>query len=115
MWSRAAGGALSAHIIAPGLSGTRAGRRRAKTEERAARSGRDAKTVMSASLDNLAIGVKSDLLREGELVAGKYIVRARIGSGSASEVFRVHHTALGRDFALKLLRPDHPSFRALAL
>ncbi len=46
----------------------------------------------------------SHYLSTGEVVDGAYTVVAFIGSGAFGEVYRVHHTTLQRDFALKMLK-----------
>lgn len=42
----------------------------------------------------------------GRTIAGKYVLRERIGTGSMGSVYRARHTALGRDVALKLMAPE---------
>ena len=38
--------------------------------------------------------------------ASRYAFLARIGAGGMGEVWRVHDRALGRDLAMKILRPE---------
>lgn len=42
----------------------------------------------------------------GTTVAGQYRILGRLGSGGMADVYEVEHVALGRHFALKLLRSD---------
>jgi eukaryotic-like serine/threonine-protein kinase len=42
----------------------------------------------------------------GTTIAGQYRVLGRLGSGGMADVYEVEHVALGRHFALKLLRSD---------
>ena len=43
----------------------------------------------------------------GTTIAGRYLVHQLIGSGAFGDVFRVEHTDLGREFALKVLKVQH--------
>jgi len=43
--------------------------------------------------------------REGEVIAGKYEVKSKLGKGGMGSVFRVRHLTLEEDFALKVLNP----------
>ena len=44
---------------------------------------------------------------EGTLLAGKYLLEKRLGSGGMGEVYRAQNTLIGRDVAIKILRPEH--------
>jgi serine/threonine-protein kinase len=41
----------------------------------------------------------------GEVIASRYRIEARIGTGAMGTVYRARHVKLGRPFAIKLLRP----------
>ncbi len=45
-------------------------------------------------------------LQTGNLFAEKYILISRIGEGGYGQVWRAHHKAMGRDVAIKTLRPE---------
>lgn len=50
----------------------------------------------------------------GELLGGRYRVESVIGYGALATVLRARHVTMGREVALKLLRPDlsgHPAIR----
>ena len=47
---------------------------------------------------------------EGRIVAGRYELVARLGGGGMGEVFLARQDGLGRDVALKLVRPDQLPF-----
>ncbi|AWV90859.1 serine/threonine-protein kinase [Bradymonas sediminis] len=52
--------------------------------------------------------------RVGELLGGRYRVESVIGYGALGMVLRARHITMGREVALKLLRPDisgHPAIR----
>jgi serine/threonine-protein kinase len=42
----------------------------------------------------------------GEVIASRYCIEARVGSGAMGTVYRARHVKLGRPFAVKLLRPS---------
>ncbi|HEX3760388.1 MAG TPA: protein kinase [Kofleriaceae bacterium] len=42
----------------------------------------------------------------GEVLASRYCIEARVGSGAMGTVYRARHVKLGRPFAVKLLRPS---------
>jgi serine/threonine-protein kinase len=42
----------------------------------------------------------------GHTVAGRFVVLARLGTGSMGSVYRARQEAVGRDVALKIVRPD---------
>jgi len=46
-------------------------------------------------------------LEPGTLIAGKYLVRERLGGGGMGEVYRAEHVLAGRVVALKLLKRDY--------
>jgi eukaryotic-like serine/threonine-protein kinase len=46
------------------------------------------------------------VVRRGDVVAGRYEIRDRLGRGGMGAVYRAHDVVLGEDIALKLLRPD---------
>ena len=46
------------------------------------------------------------LSREGELLAGKYRLQSRLGVGGMGEVYRARNEFVGRDVAIKVLRPE---------
>ena len=46
------------------------------------------------------------VVRRGDVVAGRYEIRDRLGRGGMGVVYRAHDVVLGEDIALKLLRPD---------
>lgn len=45
----------------------------------------------------------TQLLSEGTLVGGRYVVGAQIGDGGMGAVYRAHHAKVGRQFAIKVL------------
>jgi eukaryotic-like serine/threonine-protein kinase len=45
--------------------------------------------------------------RQGELLGGKYLLEKRLGSGGMGDVWKARNVAVGRDVAIKLLRPEH--------
>ncbi|MDC0744067.1 protein kinase domain-containing protein [Polyangium mundeleinium] len=47
-----------------------------------------------------------EVLRVGQVVAGRYEVLARLGAGGMGAVWRVHDRALDEDVALKVILPD---------
>jgi tRNA A-37 threonylcarbamoyl transferase component Bud32 len=51
------------------------------------------------------------LLSAGDVVAERYRVEARIGEGGMGVVYRVEHTHLRKQYALKVLRPEWSSSR----
>jgi len=46
--------------------------------------------------------VSQDLL-EGTVLAGRYVIDARLGDGAMGVVYRAHHVKVGRAFAIKIL------------
>src|SRR5258706_5168721 len=46
-------------------------------------------------------------VREGTVLVAKYVLQARLGAGAMGEVWRASNMALGRDVAIKVLRPEH--------
>jgi serine/threonine protein kinase/tetratricopeptide (TPR) repeat protein len=50
--------------------------------------------------------METGLPRIGELVAGKYRITARLGEGGYGVVFRAFQETMGRDVAIKMLRPE---------
>jgi serine/threonine-protein kinase len=44
-------------------------------------------------------------MKPGEIVAGKYRLKHRLGIGGMGEVWATQHTATGRDFAIKFMHP----------
>jgi serine/threonine-protein kinase len=53
---------------------------------------------------DLAASADDPLL--GHTVAGRFVVLARLGTGSMGSVYRARQEAVGRDVALKIVRPD---------
>src|SRR5262245_38003394 len=55
--------------------------------------------------------MKTIAMTPGEMVAGAYRLKHRIGIGigSPSEVWATQHTSTGREFAIKLVRPHAPT------
>jgi serine/threonine protein kinase len=47
----------------------------------------------------------SAVLRQGQVVAGKYRIERLLGRGGMGEVYEARHTVVGRRFAIKFLRP----------
>ena len=47
-----------------------------------------------------------ELLRPGQIIAGRYQVRERLGRGGMGAVWRVHDQTLDEDVALKVILPD---------
>lgn len=47
-----------------------------------------------------------ELLRPGQIIAGRYEVRERLGRGGMGAVWRVHDRSLDEDVALKVILPD---------
>ncbi len=45
--------------------------------------------------------------REGEVLAGKYVLEGRLGAGGMGEVYRAQNRLIGRTVAIKLLLPEH--------
>jgi eukaryotic-like serine/threonine-protein kinase len=43
-------------------------------------------------------------VRDGDTIGGKYVVEGQLGTGGMGRVLRVRHTALGKAFALKVIR-----------
>src|SRR5579859_3708177 len=52
--------------------------------------------------------------REGELLAGKYKLERRLGSGGMGEVYQATNTLIGRAVAIKLLRAEHAKNEEIA-
>ena len=42
--------------------------------------------------------------RSGDVIGGRYVVEGQLGRGGMGRVLRVHHQALGKAFALKLIK-----------
>jgi eukaryotic-like serine/threonine-protein kinase len=54
--------------------------------------------------------------RTGDLIGGRYVVEGQLGRGGMGRVLRVRHSALGKVFALKLIKTTiatHPRVREL--
>src|SRR5262245_65833522 len=52
--------------------------------------------------------------RTGDLIGGRYVVEGQLGRGGMGRVLRVRHSALGKVFALKLIKTTiatHPRVR----
>ncbi len=47
----------------------------------------------------------TDSMQSGALVDGRYRVLDQLGSGGMARILKVRHVELGRDFALKIIRP----------
>ncbi len=47
-----------------------------------------------------------DPFAPGEVVAGRYEIKAKLGKGGFGTVFRARHEDLGTDVALKVLNPE---------
>ncbi|MHC5038875.1 MAG: protein kinase domain-containing protein [Planctomycetota bacterium] len=62
-------------------------------------------TVTERLEDDELPGSTSDPL-VGKMIAGKYLVRSRLGEGGMGSVYLVRHKDLDQDFALKVLRPE---------
>jgi serine/threonine-protein kinase len=49
-------------------------------------------------------GSDRSITRPGEVIAGRYVVEGQLGRGGMGRVLRVRHQALGKVFALKIIR-----------
>ncbi|HSD87682.1 MAG TPA: protein kinase [Kofleriaceae bacterium] len=59
---------------------------------------------------------KSRGARSGDLIGGRYVVEGQLGRGGMGRVLRVRHSALGKPFALKLIKSaiaTNPKIREL--
>jgi len=45
------------------------------------------------------------MVKEGDIIAGKYLIKKHIGSGGMGKVYLVRHTLLKIDYAIKFLNP----------
>jgi serine/threonine protein kinase len=45
-------------------------------------------------------------VKQGDTIAGRYVVKARLGRGGMGTVYRAHDTALEEDVALKVMAPE---------
>ncbi len=50
---------------------------------------------------------EGQLLREGQMLIGKYALEKRLGVGSMGEVYRARNAAIDRVVAIKILRKEH--------
>lgn len=78
--------------------------------EGAVRQGGDALAPTDATADTPPApevargGSDRRITRPGEVVAGRYVVEGQLGRGGMGRVLRVRHQALGKSFALKIIR-----------
>src|SRR5438128_1504565 len=56
-------------------------------------------TVRTEKVDDRPRGAKA-----GDIIGGRYIVEGQLGRGGMGRVMRVRHQALGKAFALKLIK-----------
>jgi serine/threonine-protein kinase len=54
--------------------------------------------------DRVRGGSDRSITRPGEVIAGRYAVEGQLGRGGMGRVLRVRHQALGKSFALKIIR-----------
>ncbi len=54
--------------------------------------------------DRIRSGSDRSITRPGEVIAGRYVVEGQLGRGGMGRVLRVRHQALGKSFALKIIR-----------
>src|SRR5262245_22233124 len=52
----------------------------------------------------MIIDVRQRAARTGDVIGGRYIVEGQLGRGGMGRVLRVRHQALGKQFALKLIK-----------
>ena len=50
----------------------------------------------------------------GETIADKYLIEAHLGSGGMCDVYRARHHIMGKQFALKILKPELAADRRIA-
>jgi len=63
------------------------------------------KLVPVDDLDSGADAAQSDMMI-GRVIAGRYTIQARIGSGGMADIYRAADAELGVDVAIKLLKPE---------
>src|SRR6185312_1536296 len=66
--------------------------------------GGDMFEVPDATDDPVTIVGRQRGARSGDMVGGRYVVEGQVGRGGMGRVLKVRHSALGKPFALKLIK-----------
>ena len=72
--------------------------------------------VPNASDDLVTMVGRQRGARSGDMVGGRYVVEGQVGRGGMGRVLKVRHSALGKPFALKLIKSaiaTNPKIREL--